>query len=84
MTHLRDRRRGAIEIINSSEYRLSVGILTANPFAAFELADGIRSGAVRATKASGTGGHFGSSANLDTFCDLQWVTMQSDIERYPF
>jgi len=29
-------------------------------------------------------GHFGSSANLGTFCDLQWVTVQSDIERYPF
>ncbi|WP_353507122.1 aldehyde dehydrogenase family protein [Gordonia sp. ABSL11-1] len=36
------------------------------------------------TKASGAGGHFGSSVNLDTSCDLQWVTMQADIERYPF
>lgn len=36
------------------------------------------------TKASGAGGHFGSSVNPDTFCDVQWVTIQSDIERYPF
>lgn len=90
----------AIEMINSSEYGLSVSILTANPFKAFELADRIKSGAVHindqtvddeavapfgGTKASGAGGHFGgASANLDTFCELQWVTMQSDIEQYPF
>lgn len=89
----------AIDIINSSEYGLSVGILTGNAFKAFELSSRIRSGAVHindqtvddeavapfgGVKASGTGGHFGSSVNLDTFCDLQWVTMQADIERYPF
>jgi benzaldehyde dehydrogenase (NAD) len=89
----------AIEIVNSSEYGLSVAILTSNAFRAFELADRIRSGAIHindqtvddeavapfgGTKASGTGGHFGSSTNLDTFCDLQWVTVQSDIEKYPF
>ncbi|MGC4961509.1 aldehyde dehydrogenase family protein [Gordonia sp. DT101] len=89
----------AIDIINSSEYGLSVSILTANAFKAFDLADRIRSGAIHindqtvddeavapfgGTKASGTGGHFGTSANLDTFCDLQWVTMQAEIEKYPF
>lgn len=89
----------AIEIINSSEYGLSVSLLTADPFKAFELADRITSGAVHindqtvddeavapfgGAKASGVGGHFGTSANLDTFCDIQWVTIQSEIERYPF
>ncbi|MEI7058820.1 aldehyde dehydrogenase family protein [Nocardioides sp. CCNWLW239] len=89
----------AIEIINSSEYGLSVSLLTANPFKAFEFADRITSGAVHindqtvddeavapfgGAKASGVGGHFGTSANLDTFCDIQWVTIQSEIERYPF
>lgn len=89
----------AIDIINSSEYGLSVGILTGNAMAAFDLTDRIRSGAVHindqtvddeavapfgGVKASGSGGYFGSSVNLDTFCDLQWVTMQSQIERYPF
>lgn len=89
----------AIEIINASEYGLSVAILTANPFRALELADRIKSGAVHindqtvddeavapfgGAKASGVGGHFGTSANLDTFCDLQWVTIQSEVERYPF
>ena len=89
----------AIDIINSSEYGLSVAIVTANPFAAYELSDRIRSGAVHindqtiddeavapfgGVKASGSGGHFVTTVNLDTFCDLQWVTMQSDIQKYPF
>lgn len=89
----------AIDIINSSEYGLSVSILTGNPYGAFQLADRISSGAVHindqtvddeavapfgGTKASGSGGHFGSSVNLSTFCDLQWVTIQADIARYPF
>jgi hypothetical protein len=30
-------------------------------------------------------GRFGGpGANLDTFTETQWVTMQADIERYPF
>ncbi|MFT4082704.1 MAG: aldehyde dehydrogenase family protein [Nocardioides sp.] len=89
----------AVELINSSEYGLSVAILTAHPFRAFELADRIRSGAVHindqtvddeavapfgGAKASGVGGHFGTTTNLDTFCQVQWVTIQSDIEHYPF
>ena len=90
----------AIDIINSNEYGLSVGILTANAFAAFALADRIDAGLIHindqtiddeavapfgGTKASGTGGHFGGArASLDTFCHQQWVTVQADIERYPF
>ena len=90
----------AIEIINASEYGLSVSILTSNPYAAYELCDRIESGAVHindstvddeavipfgGTKASGVGGRFGGpQANLDTFTETQWVTMQSDIAQYPF
>ena len=89
----------AVDIINSSEYGLSVSILTADPFRAFTLADRIKSGAIHindqtvddeptapfgGTKASGSGGHFGTSVNLETFCDLQWITVQSEVERYPF
>ncbi|MFI5715733.1 aldehyde dehydrogenase family protein [Nocardia sp. NPDC051750] len=90
----------AIEIINASEYGLSVGILTADAYRAFELADRIVSGAVHINdqtvddeapipfgglKASGVGGRFGGpSANLDTFTETQWVTVQSEIQRYPF
>ncbi|MDQ8704935.1 hypothetical protein RCO28_20915 [Streptomyces sp. LHD-70] len=39
---------------------------------------------VRGLKASGAGGHFGMPANLETFCDLQRVTVRAEIERYPF
>lgn len=89
----------AIEIINSSEYGLSVSLLTADPFAAWELAERIESGAVHindqtvddeavapfgGAKASGVGGRFGGKANLDTFSEVQWVTAQATIERYPF
>ncbi|KQW46088.1 benzaldehyde dehydrogenase [Nocardioides sp. Root1257] len=90
----------AIDIINASEYGLSVGILAGDAYRAFELAGRIESGAVHindqtvddeasipfgGTKASGVGGRFGGpSANLDTFTETQWVTMQADIERYPF
>ncbi|GGG65960.1 aldehyde dehydrogenase [Kocuria dechangensis] len=90
----------AVEVINSSEYGLSVGILTADAYRGMELADRIITGIVHVndqtvddeavipfggTKASGVGGHFGGAkANLETFTDQQWVTVQSDIERYPF
>ena len=90
----------AIDIINSSEYGLSVSILTSNPYRAYELCDRIDSGAIHindatvddeavipfgGTKASGVGGRFGGpQANIDTFMETQWVTMQADIERYPF
>jgi len=90
----------AVDIINSSEYGLSVGILTADAYRGFELADRIVTGIVHVndqtvddeavipfggTKASGVGGHFGgAAANLETFTQQQWVTVQSSIARYPF
>ncbi|SHG81469.1 aldehyde dehydrogenase family protein [Streptoalloteichus hindustanus] len=89
----------AVEIINSSEYGLSVGILTADPFGALEIAERIESGAVHindqtvddeavapfgGTKASGVGGHFGGKANHDTFTRVQWITAQAEIRRSPF
>jgi benzaldehyde dehydrogenase (NAD) len=90
----------AIDIINRCEYGLSVSILTGNPYRGFELADRIHSGAVHindatvddeapipfgGVKASGVGGRFGGPhANLDTFTETQWVTVQGEIEAYPF
>lgn len=90
----------AIELINDSEFGLSVGILTSDAFRAYELADRIESGMVHindqtvddeatipfgGVKASGAGGRFGGArANLESFTEIQWITMQSSIERYPF
>ncbi|GMA20475.1 benzaldehyde dehydrogenase [Arsenicicoccus piscis] len=90
----------AIDLINASEYGLSVGVLTGDAMAAYELADRIETGMLHINdqtvddeavipfggiKASGSGGHFGGAkANLETFCHLQWVSMQSRIATYPF
>ena len=90
----------AIDIINRSEYGLSVSIITSNPYAAYELADRIDSGAIHVNdatvddeapapfggaKASGLGGRFGGPhANLDTFTETQWITVQQDVATYPF
>ncbi|AKT51588.1 aldehyde dehydrogenase family protein [Arsenicicoccus sp. oral taxon 190] len=90
----------AIELLNASEYGLSVGVLTGDAMAAYELSDRIETGMLHINdqtvddeavipfggiKASGSGGHFGGArASLDSFCHLQWVTMQSRIATYPF
>lgn len=89
----------AIDLVNASEYGLSVSVLTSDALGAWELAVRIDSGAVHindqtnddeavapfgGSKASGVGGRFGGSASLDTFSEVQWVTAQSSIERYPF
>ncbi|MEP9384485.1 aldehyde dehydrogenase family protein [Nocardioides cheoyonin] len=90
----------AIELVNGSEFGLSVSLLTSNAYAAVELADRIHSGAVHVNdstvddeavapfggiKASGVGGRFGgAAANLETFCETQWVTVQGRPEQYPF
>ncbi|WP_221583474.1 aldehyde dehydrogenase family protein [Microbacterium sp. G2-8] len=98
--HVYDDVDEAIDIINASEYGLSVSILTSNPYAAYELCDRIESGAVHindatvddeavvpfgGVKASGVGGRFGGpQASIDTFTETQWITMQSRIQQYPF
>lgn len=90
----------AIDLINASEFGLSVSILTSNAYKAIELCDRIESGAIHindatvddeavipfgGTKASGVGGRFGGArANLDTFTETQWITVQGDIAQYPF
>jgi hypothetical protein len=67
-----------------------------NVSAAFVFADRIESGTIQINhqtiadeptnpfgriNSSSSGGHFGS---LDSCCEIQWVTMQSKIERHPF
>lgn len=90
----------AIEIINASEYGLSVGILTSDAYKGFELSRRIHAGIVHVNdqtvddeatipfgghKASGVGGRFGGTqANLESFTEQQWITVQADVERYPF
>lgn len=90
----------AVDLINSSEYGLSLGILTSDAYTAFELADRIPSGIVHINDqtvddesqapfggvgASGTGARFGGhEANIEAFTETQWVTVQGEIATYPF
>ena len=90
----------AVDIVNRSEYGLSLAILTKDPLRGLALSDRMHSGIVHINDqnvddepiipfggvgASGTGSRFGGAdANIEAFTETQWVTMQSDIERYPF
>jgi benzaldehyde dehydrogenase (NAD) len=90
----------AVDIVNRSEYGLSLAILTKDALRGLELADRMHSGIVHINDqtvddepvipfggvgASGTGSRFGGAdANIEAFTETQWVTMQSEIERYPF
>ncbi|WP_062305536.1 aldehyde dehydrogenase family protein [Demequina subtropica] len=89
-----------VQLVNSSPYGLSIGILTGDAYAAFELAERLSSGIVHINDqtvddeaqapfggvgASGTGVRFGGhEANIEAFTETQWVTMQARIAEYPF
>lgn len=90
----------AIAIARQSEYGLSLGILTRDVMRGLEVASRVPSGIVHINDqtvddesvapfggvgASGTGSRFGGAeANLEAFTETQWVTVQGEIERYPF
>ncbi|PRX99834.1 aldehyde dehydrogenase family protein [Allonocardiopsis opalescens] len=90
----------AARLAADSPYGLSLGILTADPLRALELAERIPTGIVHINDqtvddeavapfgglgASGTGSRFGGpQANLAAFTETQWVTVQSEITPYPF
>jgi len=89
-----------VQLVNSSPFGLSLGILTSHPYAAFELSERMPSGIVHINDQtvddeaqapfggigdSGTGARFGGhEANIEAFTDTQWVTMQAEIAAYPF
>jgi benzaldehyde dehydrogenase (NAD) len=89
-----------VELANSTEYGLCLGVLTSNPMRGMEIADRVPSGIVHINDQtvddeavapfggvgdSGTGSRFGGTrANLEAFTETQWVTMQADPARYPF
>ncbi|MCH8561853.1 benzaldehyde dehydrogenase [Nesterenkonia sp. YGD6] len=89
----------AVEIINSSEYGLSVGVL-GDVGLAMKIADQVDSGKVHINEQtvgdeanapfggvgdSGTGSRLGgASANIESFTETQWLTVRSEIASYPF
>ncbi len=89
-----------VKLVNSSPFGLSLGVLTGDPYAAYELSDRMRSGIVHINDQtvddeaqaplggvgdSGTGVRFGGhEANIEAFTETQWVTIQGEIATYPF
>lgn len=89
----------AVALVEENAYGLSVGIL-GDAGEAMGLADRLRSGKVHVNeqtvsdeanapfgglKASGNGSRVGgASANLESFTEVQWLTMRADIAPYPF
>ncbi|MDI3240887.1 benzaldehyde dehydrogenase [Arthrobacter sp. AL08] len=90
----------AVELAKDSEYGLSVSIITSDAMSAWSIARHIPSGLVHindqtvgdeahipfgGVRNSGTGGRIGGAeANLESFTENQWVTMQAKPARYPF
>ncbi|HKP08004.1 MAG TPA: aldehyde dehydrogenase family protein [Microbacterium sp.] len=89
-----------VALVTDSEYGLSLGILAADALRALDLAERLPAGILHINDqtvddeaqapfggvgASGTGARFGGhEANIEAFTESQWVTLQSDIARYPF
>jgi benzaldehyde dehydrogenase (NAD) len=89
----------AIELASDSEYGLSLSILTNDVAKALRLAERIPSGAIHindqtindemvnpfgGVKDSGLGRIGGVEASFESFTEVQWVTMRSELAEYPF
>ncbi|MCC3283139.1 benzaldehyde dehydrogenase [Arthrobacter caoxuetaonis] len=89
----------AVELANGSEYGLSLSIL-GDVGMAMKIADRVESGKVHineqtvsdesnapfgGVKDSGNGGRVGgAAANMESFTEIQWLTMRPEIASYPF
>ncbi|MEU8816722.1 aldehyde dehydrogenase family protein [Actinoplanes sp. NPDC048796] len=90
----------AVALATTSEYGLSLGIVTRDAMRGVELADRIPTGIAHindqtvndeanapfgGTGASGTGSRFGgAAANIEAFTDTRWVTVRSQPASFPF
>lgn len=89
----------AVALAADTEYGLSLGIVTADALAGYEMATRIPSGIVHVNDqtvndeanapfggvgASGTGSrHGGAQANIDAFTETRWITMRREPGQYP-
>jgi acyl-CoA reductase-like NAD-dependent aldehyde dehydrogenase len=93
-----DGEQAAVRRANDTPYGLAAGILTSDPDKGLALAEQLQSGIVHVNdqpvhdepqmpfggvKDSGWG-RFGSSAAMDEFTELRWVTVQSGTRPFPF
>lgn len=90
----------AVELVNDTEYGLSVGVLTADVARGLAFADRVRSGNVHINDqtlvddvvqpfggfgASGNGSRVGSARyNADAYTEQQWITVRADVAPYPY
>jgi benzaldehyde dehydrogenase (NAD) len=90
----------AVRLATSSEYGLSLGIVTRDVMKGLALADRLPTGIVHINDqtvndeanapfggvgASGTGARFGgAAANIDAFTETRWVTVRGQAPTYPF
>ena len=90
----------AVALATTSEYGLSLGIVTTDVMRGLALADRIPTGIVHindqtvgdeanvpfgGVAASGTGSRFGgATANIEAFTETRWVTMRAQPAAYPF
>jgi len=89
----------AVEIASDTDYGLSLGIVTADAMAGYELAQRIPTGIVHindqtvndeantpfgGVRASGTGSrHGGAEANIEAFTETRWITIRRSPAQYP-
>jgi benzaldehyde dehydrogenase (NAD) len=90
----------AVRMAVSSDYGLSLGIVTRDVMRGLEVADQIPTGIVHINDqtvndeanapfggvgASGTGSRFGgAAANIEAFTETRWITMRGEPAQYPF
>jgi benzaldehyde dehydrogenase (NAD) len=89
----------AVALASDTEYGLSLGILTNDLRRAFEIADRVPSGAIHINDqtvndefinpfggvgSSGFGRVGGPEANFESFTEVQWLTIRSDLAPSPF
>ncbi|EGD43217.1 benzaldehyde dehydrogenase [NAD+] [Nocardioidaceae bacterium Broad-1] len=90
----------AIKLAGTSEYGLSLGIVTKDVMHGLAVAEQIPTGIVHindqtvndeanapfgGVRASGTGSRFGGAeANIEAFTETRWITMRGEPARYPF
>jgi len=89
----------AVKLAGGTEYGLSLGILTRDVMRGLEIAERIPTGIVHindqtisdevvnpfgGVKATGTSRIGGPDANIESFTNVQWVTMRGELPDYPF
>jgi benzaldehyde dehydrogenase (NAD) len=89
----------AVELANHTEYGLSAGVISKSIGRAMAIGERLNTGMLHINDqtvgdecvnpfggrgCSGNGGRIGGPADIDEFTQWQWVTVQTEPNRYPF